>query len=79
MWHINNEYACHMSECYSDYPLQAFRKWLLNRYEHIDELNERWGTNFWSQRYNSFEEITFSGNTPDEANHLIIINHNEAN
>ncbi|MGY4691374.1 beta-galactosidase [Salibacterium sp. K-3] len=64
MWHINNEYGCHVSECFSDNSLQAFRKWLRRRYESIDTLNEKWGTNFWSQRYNSFEEITFLNNTP---------------
>ncbi|SDK00983.1 beta-galactosidase [Sediminibacillus albus] len=57
MWHINNEYGCHVSECYSRYSTAAFREWLENRYQSMDELNERWGTNFWSQRYNDWEEI----------------------
>ncbi len=68
MWHINNEYACHLSECYSENTVVAFRKWLKERYQTIEELNERWGTNFWSQRYNDFEEITLLPNPPTFAN-----------
>jgi beta-galactosidase len=68
MWHINNEYACHLSECYSEHTTVAFRKWLKERYETIEELNARWGTNFWSQRYNDFEEITLLANPPTFAN-----------
>ena len=68
MWHINNEYACHVSECYSDDSEKAFRDWLKERYQTIEELNDRWGTNFWSQRYNDFEEITLLANPPTFAN-----------
>lgn len=43
MWHINNEYGCHLSECYSDESLDAFRQWLKKRYVSIDQLNQKWG------------------------------------
>ncbi|GAA0297785.1 beta-galactosidase [Gracilibacillus halotolerans] len=64
MWHVNNEYACHLAECYSDESLEAFRKWLRDKYETIDELNKSWGTAFWSQRYNEWDEIQFPVNLP---------------
>jgi beta-galactosidase len=35
----------------------AFRSWLVDRYGDIDELNDAWGTAFWSQRYGSFDEV----------------------
>lgn len=57
MWHVNNEYACHVSKCFCENCAVAFRKWLKERYKTIDELNERWGTNFWGQRYNHWDEI----------------------
>ncbi|MGY1551274.1 beta-galactosidase [Microbacterium sp. A588] len=57
MWHINNEYGCHLTVDYSDAARDAFRGWLIERYEDVDSLNAAWGTNFWSQRYQSFEEI----------------------
>lgn len=62
MWHINNEYGCHLSECYSSHSKAAFQRWLKNRYGTINELNDRWGTNFWSQRYNNWEEISLPVN-----------------
>lgn len=57
MWHVNNEYGCHVSRCYCDVSAAAFRGWLETRYGSIEKLNLAWGTAFWSQRYSSFEEI----------------------
>ena len=57
LWHVNNEYGCHVSRCYCDVSAEAFRRWLRARYETVDELNRVWGTAFWSQRYNSFDEV----------------------
>lgn len=62
MWHINNEYGCHLAECYSSYSKEAFHAWLQKKYETIDALNKSWGTNFWSQRYNTWSEIDFPVN-----------------
>ncbi|WP_433825709.1 beta-galactosidase [Actinoplanes sp. CA-015351] len=56
-WHVNNELGCHNVYDFSDDAAYAFRQWLLNRYETINVLNEAWGTAFWSQRYDSFDEI----------------------
>ncbi|GAE91461.1 beta-galactosidase [Gracilibacillus boraciitolerans JCM 21714] len=65
MWHINNEYGCHLAECYSSESLEAFREWLKQRYATVDNLNDKWGgTNFWSQRYNDWDEIQFPANLP---------------
>ncbi|MHA7181222.1 beta-galactosidase [Arthrobacter sp. MDB2-24] len=57
MWHVNNEYACHLHYDYSDNAATGFRQWLSNRYGSIDALNAAWGTLFWSQRYSAFDEI----------------------
>ncbi|NNC11579.1 beta-galactosidase [Planctomonas sp. JC2975] len=57
MWHVNNEYACHVHADYSDHAAVAFRAWLERRYGDVDTLNRTWGTTFWSQRYGSFDEI----------------------
>ncbi|MFE3828979.1 beta-galactosidase [Streptomyces sp. NPDC059092] len=54
MWHINNEYCTH---CWCDGTAQHFRSWLRTRYGGLDALNEAWGTAFWSQGYDSWEEI----------------------
>ncbi len=57
MWHVNNEYGCHVNMDFSDAARDAFRRWLGDRYGSVDALNEAWGTNFWSQRYQSFDEV----------------------
>ena len=57
MWHVNNEYGCHLNMDYSDAARDAFRRWLADRYGTVDALNVAWGTNFWSQRYQSFDEV----------------------
>lgn len=57
LWHVNNEYGCHVSHCYCDASAAAFRKWLEAKYGTIDALNAAWGTAFWSQHYERFDEI----------------------
>lgn len=57
MWHVNNEFGCHLALDYSDAARDAWRRWLKDRYGTIEEMNRRWGTSFWSQRYGSFEEV----------------------
>ncbi len=57
MWHVDNEYACHVTECFCDASTAAFRGWLKNRYSSLDQLNQAWGTAFWSQIYTQWDEI----------------------
>lgn len=57
MWHINNEYGCHLQRDYSDNAAVAFRDWLRERYETIDGVNTAWGTSFWSQIYTDFAQV----------------------
>lgn len=57
LWHVNNEYGVHVSECYCDQSAAAFRAWLQLRYGALDALNAAWGTAFWSQQYSAWEEI----------------------
>ncbi len=64
MWHVNNEYACHVQRDYSDISERKFREWLKARYGTIEELNERWGTAFWSQRYAAWDEVPLPKHTP---------------
>jgi beta-galactosidase len=57
MWHVDNEYACHVTECFCDASVAAFRRWLAEKYGSIDALNDAWGTAFWSQTYGDWDEI----------------------
>jgi beta-galactosidase len=57
MYHVGNEYGCHVPHCYCEVSAASFRSWLRARYGSIDALNHAWGTAFWSQRYDDWEEI----------------------
>lgn len=56
-WHVSNELGCHNAYDYSDDAARAFRVWLQERYANLDALNDAWGTMFWSQRYDEWDEI----------------------
>ncbi|HEY8426412.1 MAG TPA: beta-galactosidase [Limnochordales bacterium] len=56
-WHVDNEYGCHISACYCPRCVAAFRQWLQQRYQTLEELNKAWYTAFWSQTYGAWEEI----------------------
>jgi beta-galactosidase len=57
LWHVNNEYGCHVAACYCDRSAEHFREWLRARYGALDALNDAWGTAFWSQHYGDWDEI----------------------
>jgi beta-galactosidase len=57
LWHVNNEYGCHVAACYCDRSAEHFRDWLRERYASLAALNEAWGTAFWSQHYGEWDEI----------------------
>ncbi|HDN59276.1 MAG TPA: beta-galactosidase [Candidatus Marinimicrobia bacterium] len=69
-WQTDNEYGCHDTvRCYCPKCREAFQKWLERKYEgDIDNLNEAWGTVFWSQEYRSFKEIELPNLTPADPN-----------
>jgi len=64
MWHVGNEFGCHVPACYCDVSAAAFRVWLQERYGDLEALNRAWGTDFWSQRYSSWDEILPPRRTP---------------
>ena len=57
MWHVNNEYACHLRHDYSDNAAAAFRQWLRAKYGDVGTLNEAWGNAFWSSLVTDFEQV----------------------
>ena len=56
-WHMGNEYGWNNLEDYSDNALEAFRAWCRRKYGTIGALNQAWGTTFWGQEMNSFDEV----------------------
>ncbi|MBS2963211.1 beta-galactosidase [Actinocrinis puniceicyclus] len=68
LWHIHNEYGCHVSECYCPYSVAAFREWLQGKYGSLDALNAAWGTSFWGQTYTAWDEIDAPREAPTGVN-----------
>jgi beta-galactosidase len=68
LWHVNNEYGCHIRRCWCDVSAEAFREWLRERYGDLDTLDEAWGTTFWSQRHTAWEQVLPPRDTPSFAN-----------
>ena len=54
LWHIGNEFG---GDCYCPLCAEAFRGWLQEKYGTLEELNRRWWTGFWSQRYSAWSQI----------------------
>lgn len=56
-WQIDNELNCEINEYYSESDNLAFRKFLIEKYKTLDALNEAWGTVFWNQTYNDWNQV----------------------
>jgi beta-galactosidase len=57
-WQLDNELSHYGKEpCYCSACQAKFRAWLKAKYGTIDKLNEAWGTAFWSQVYQNFDQI----------------------
>jgi len=46
----------------------AFRRWLRGRYASLEDLNDAWGTAFWSQRYTDWGQLLPPRHTTTFAN-----------
>jgi beta-galactosidase len=75
LWHVGNEYGCHVARCYCDHCAEAFRDWLCRRHDGVEALNEAWGTTFWSQRYGTFDEVQPPRATPAAANPAQVVDY----
>lgn len=64
-WQIDNELGHEGSDiCWCEKCRKAFNKFLYDKFNgDIDRLNDVYGTAFWSQQYNSFDEIPLPSRT----------------
>ena len=58
-WQVDNEQAAafHGGHCFCTLCEGFFQDWLQRHYQHIDALNEAWGTDFWSMNFSTWSEI----------------------
>ncbi len=54
LWHISNEYG---GECHCDLCQDAFRQFVKNEYQTLDELNRAWCMTFWSHTFTDFNQV----------------------
>jgi beta-galactosidase len=60
-WQIDNELG---GRCFCERCREAFQDWLHDRYGSLENLNESWGTAFWSQTYTSWRQIPLPEGAP---------------
>src|SRR5579875_1623508 len=57
-WQIDNELTLGSSpRCYCKYCRAGFQQWLRQKYGTLANLNQKWGTVFWSNTYTDFAQI----------------------
>ena len=54
LWHISNEFN---GECHCELCQNAFRDWLKQKYQTLDNLNHAWWAHFWSHTYTDWNQI----------------------
>jgi beta-galactosidase len=64
-WQIDNEFGGY---CYCNRCRSRFQEWLRSRYASLAQLNDAWGTVFWSQTYSSWEHIPVPQREPLDPN-----------
>lgn len=57
-WQIDNELGCEdAARCYCEKCRAKFILWLKEKYQTLENLNQNWGTVFWSQEYTEWDQI----------------------
>lgn len=63
-WQIDNEFKAHVAACMCETCKSLWHQWLQERYGTIDQLNDAWGTQIWSEYYLAFEQVPQPGPAP---------------
>lgn len=73
-WQTDNEYGHERSDrSYGEADQHAFQAWLQKKYSSLEELNERWGTVFWSQTYSKWSQIPVPRKVYQEHNPSLLL------
>ncbi|MDY3917750.1 MAG: beta-galactosidase [Candidatus Limivivens sp.] len=73
-WQIDNELGnSHGDLCMCENCRKGFSQWLRKKYKTIENLNQEWGTAFWSQEYDSFSQIPTPRQTPTVHNPSLML------
>jgi beta-galactosidase len=73
-WQTDNELGnSHQQLCACDSCRIHFHQWLEKKYGKIEKLNENWGSVFWSQTYDRFDQIPVPLPTPNSHNPSLLL------
>lgn len=72
-WQLDNEFNCHMDVSYAPSDTIAFRAWLRETYKTLDRLNDAWGTKFWAQTYDAWDQIDLPHPTATYLNPSVLL------
>lgn len=75
LWHVNNEYGCHVQQCYCEVSAAAFRQWTQERYGDLESLNRAWTTTFWGQHLSDWEQIQPPRTAPTTLNPALVLDY----
>ncbi len=68
-WQTDNEYGCHDTILsWGPEDLKGFREWLRRKYQSPEQLNEAWGSVFWSMSITSFDQVALPNRAVTETN-----------
>lgn len=57
-WQLDNEFGCHGTvRTYDPDAVKRFRTWLQNKYGTVEAMNAAQGRVFWSNQYQSFDDV----------------------
>lgn len=54
MWHISNEYG---GECFCEHCQSAFRSYVKDKYQTLEQLNHQYWAAFWSHTYTDWSQV----------------------
>jgi len=63
-WQLDNEFKCHVNECYCAVCRGLWHKWLEKKYDTVENLNTQWGADIWSEAYLAFDQVPQPVKTP---------------
>ena len=62
-WQIDNEVGS-FNDCFCPRCLDAFHHYLRAKYQTVEQLNQHWGSHFWSFHFSDFDEVPLPANNP---------------
>jgi beta-galactosidase len=74
-WQLDNEFNCEADAFYSDSDREAFRQYIKDHFQTLDNFNDAIGARFWNQTYSSWDQVDMERHTiHDHANpHMALL------